>query len=340
MPGHLSNPGNARIANSEAVGLIVDNDGSSAAFRGIFSVRPDIEVEDSGGYNYLSFVVTRVGGIGRVQTVDYRTVSGTAHAGTDFVAATGRLSFSYLTPTATVRVRIQRDSQLELPETMFLQLSNPTSGSVIANGRAEGIIIDNDAPSYRLPTLPALPPTDPNDHCEALIAQPSGTDAHCMAYACVRGRPLYYSYCPGEREVDDLRDEVRDLRVPRLPRVPNPWTLIPPVTLPTLPSPPPLGVPRLPSIPRLPSLPRPTVPPVGVPRLPPVSVPRLPTVPSPSVPRPPTVTVPRLPPTTVPTLPRLPTVTVPRIPSIPNPNPPRVPRPSPCGGGGGMTYCR
>ena len=107
-----------------------------------FSVA-DAEVEEAAGAT-LDFVVT----LGRARPVEtsvgYATSDGTATAGSDYTAKSGRLTFMAGETEMTVEVAVLDDAHDEGSETLTLTLSNP-SGAVIDDGEATGTITNTDA---------------------------------------------------------------------------------------------------------------------------------------------------------------------------------------------------
>ena len=107
-----------------------------------FSVA-DAEVEEAEGAT-LDFVVT----LGRARPVEtsvgYATSDGTATAGSDYTAKSGRLIFMAGETEMTVGVAVLDDAHDEGSETMTFTLSNP-SGAVIDDGEATGTITNTDA---------------------------------------------------------------------------------------------------------------------------------------------------------------------------------------------------
>lgn len=96
----------------------------------------------------LSFTVSLFPLSGQGVTVNYSTENNTAHAGSDYTAKSGTLTFVPGESTKTVIVNLLGDSLNEADETFYLDLSAP-SGAVIAAGgaRATGTIRDNQAPT-------------------------------------------------------------------------------------------------------------------------------------------------------------------------------------------------
>ncbi len=125
----LSSPtGGATLGTpSTATLTIQDDDGTgslqftSAAFTGT----------EAGGP--VTITVSRTGGTTGAVTVDYATVAGgTATAGTDYLATSGTLSWANGEGgTKSFTVTPLPDTLTEGPETVILQLSNPTGGAVL-----------------------------------------------------------------------------------------------------------------------------------------------------------------------------------------------------------------
>ncbi len=63
-------------------------------------------------------------------TVDYATADGTAKAGSDYVAASGKLTFAAGETTKTVAVKVLSDDVTEGAENFSLKLSNPTQATI------------------------------------------------------------------------------------------------------------------------------------------------------------------------------------------------------------------
>src|SRR5262249_42114227 len=80
-------------------------------------------------------------------TVDYATQDSTAHAGSDYVAVSGTLTFAPGETTKTVTVPIIPDTDYEPTEYFYLTLSNPTNTSLgTLSGRGD-ILNDDPIPS-------------------------------------------------------------------------------------------------------------------------------------------------------------------------------------------------
>ncbi len=94
----------------------------------------------------LGFVVTLNPAAARTVTVDYATSDGTATAGDDYTATSGKLTFAVGDTSKTVSVPIADDSVDDGGETVTLTLSNATVAE-ISDASATGTIGDDDANS-------------------------------------------------------------------------------------------------------------------------------------------------------------------------------------------------
>lgn len=77
--------------------------------------------------------------------VAWKTTSGTANPGSDYVAASGTLSFPAGTISRTIAVAVLGDTTLESNETFYVDLSAPT-GASLADARGVGSILNDDGP--------------------------------------------------------------------------------------------------------------------------------------------------------------------------------------------------
>ena len=80
--------------------------------------------------------------------VSYETVAGTAQAGSDFTPQRGAITFAPGERERIVDVAVAGDLEDEANEAFGLRLT-PVGGAVIVDGRADGLILDDDAPSVR-----------------------------------------------------------------------------------------------------------------------------------------------------------------------------------------------
>ncbi len=93
---------------------------------------------------FLSFAVTLSRSPSSEVSVDYATSDGTAHAGADYTATSGRLTIPAGTTAASIDVPVLDDAHDDDDETLTLTLSNPTN-AVLDDATATGTIDNNDA---------------------------------------------------------------------------------------------------------------------------------------------------------------------------------------------------
>jgi len=95
--------------------------------------------------------VERIGDLSKAVSVDYKTRDGTAHAGTDYMQAEGKIEFAADETQKEIEIKIIDDAAYELDENFFVDLSNPTcaDGSSVILGTISVTtvtIIDDDEP--------------------------------------------------------------------------------------------------------------------------------------------------------------------------------------------------
>lgn len=138
----LSNPTNATIERSQALGTIRNDDPFPSIAIGNLTLS-----EPPTGTIQFNFSVTASNPSSKPITVQFATADGTAHAGSDYVQAAGTLTLSPLTTSETISVTINGDLIEETSKTFFVNLSNPT-GATLVNSQALGTILN-----YRFPVL-------------------------------------------------------------------------------------------------------------------------------------------------------------------------------------------
>jgi len=140
--------------NSGDTGGILKDDWSGVQQEKVDALKP-LQFAGLGGGGAttasLSFTVTLSAPSTRTVTVAYATANGTAAAGTDYVAASGTLTFAPGETRKTVSVSIIPDLAVENNETILLRLSSPTNATV-PQPQAVGTILNDD-------TGPLPPPT-------------------------------------------------------------------------------------------------------------------------------------------------------------------------------------
>lgn len=105
----------------------------------------------SEGANSAVLTVTRTGDISGAANVDYMSFDGSASARSDYMAASGKLSFAPGESSKTVTVLIIDDAYLEGNEIINLSLSNPIGAALGNQASATLTISDNDVPGLPNP---------------------------------------------------------------------------------------------------------------------------------------------------------------------------------------------
>jgi hypothetical protein len=137
----IANPANAVLGTATLRVTIVDDDPGQIT-------AGDCETVEGDAGPSACAVPVRLGAPSSTPlTVDFATADGTATAGTDYLAQSGTLTFSPGSVVQAVTVSVIGDLSVELDETFFVNLSNPSSGAVIADGVGTGTIQDDDASS-------------------------------------------------------------------------------------------------------------------------------------------------------------------------------------------------
>ena len=148
----LSNPSNATLAGEGYAWItIVDNDNlrdTPELWVG------DVVVDEKAGEARFVVTLGRVWGQSSLSTVtvDYTTVDGSARAGEDYGASSGKLTFLPGESTKTVVVPVVDDALAEGAEAFGLRLSNPGSAEIV-RGTAWAGIGASDAPPVAQPRL-------------------------------------------------------------------------------------------------------------------------------------------------------------------------------------------
>jgi hypothetical protein len=101
--------------------------------------------EGNSGTTQATFTVTLSAADTHPVVVDYATTDGTAIAGADYVATSGRLTFNPGETSKTFSVTINGDTLFEANETFFVDLTNPVNANLL-QARATGTITNDDPP--------------------------------------------------------------------------------------------------------------------------------------------------------------------------------------------------
>ena len=152
-----NNTGTTIIANSKAVGTILD-DGTGVTGNGTPSDddRTSFSISDAtiaeGGV--MTFTVTRSGDTQSDRTVEYTTTTGAGANGAsslDFTALSGTLSFQNGSTSETFTINTTQDNIFEGNETFNATISNASGNAIITNATGVGTITDDlDMAGYKI----------------------------------------------------------------------------------------------------------------------------------------------------------------------------------------------
>jgi hypothetical protein len=99
--------------------------------------------EGNSGATTAAFTVTLSHASSEPVLVDFATASGTAHAGSDFVAVSGTLTFAPGETSQTINVAVHGDTLIEWNENFTVLLSN-ARGAAITDPQATGTIVSDE----------------------------------------------------------------------------------------------------------------------------------------------------------------------------------------------------
>ena len=135
---------NAVVADAQGLGTIVDDDAGS-----VLSITDQSASEGTAGVTTFTFTVSLTPASAQAVTVAYATVDGTAVAPTDYVPASGVLTFGAGQTSRTVTVDVVGDVAAEPNESFFVDLSAPVDAT-ISDDRGVGTIVNDDGPPSSL----------------------------------------------------------------------------------------------------------------------------------------------------------------------------------------------
>ena len=135
----LSSANGATLRDHIGTGTILDDDGEALPPLPRFLYIADTTVLEGGT---ARFVVRLSPGSATPVTVSYRTMDGTAEAGTDYTAASGTLQFDAGTTNRRLSVETLRDAQVEGDERFTVELI-AAAGATVGDGTGVGKITDD-----------------------------------------------------------------------------------------------------------------------------------------------------------------------------------------------------
>lgn len=139
----LSDPTNeATLGTITTATVTIEDNDAAPASELQFNASTYLVIEETG---WAALKVVRTGSAAEAASVNFETVSGSAKAGSDFVAATGTLSFASGETSKTVKIKLIDDKISEQRESFKVKLSAPSGNAVIGPVNvAEVIIYDTD----------------------------------------------------------------------------------------------------------------------------------------------------------------------------------------------------
>ena len=143
----LSSASGATIARTTATGTITDDDTAAPPPTPSLSINDVSVAEGNSGTTTATFTVTLSAAATGSVTVSYATAAGTtnpATSGTDFIAASGSLTFAAGETSKTIAVTVNGDTTVEPNETFVVNLSSP-SGATLADPQGLGTITNDDS---------------------------------------------------------------------------------------------------------------------------------------------------------------------------------------------------
>ncbi|MGH3371062.1 MAG: Calx-beta domain-containing protein, partial [Nocardioidaceae bacterium] len=143
----LGNPVNA-TAGPPGRATIVDDDQPNVTVAASVASPDDPSVTEGNiGVKAMTFTVRLDAPTTRDVVVDYATADGTARAGTDYLATSGRLTFAPGEVSKSLLVAVLGDERDEVDETVALRLPSAVNGTII-DATTLGTILDDDGPGY------------------------------------------------------------------------------------------------------------------------------------------------------------------------------------------------
>lgn len=138
----LSDPDGVVLGKRRGTGTILDDDTPLPEIT--LSVADASVTEGNGERRSLRFAVSAQPAPTSTVTVNYASANGTAKAGSDYVATSGKLSFGPGVAGQIIEVPVIGDTVKENDETLSLTLSAPTGRGKLGRATAIGTIIDDD----------------------------------------------------------------------------------------------------------------------------------------------------------------------------------------------------
>ncbi|MER2176201.1 MAG: putative Ig domain-containing protein, partial [Stenotrophomonas maltophilia] len=147
---NVSNVTGATVADAQGLGTIINDDVLPS-----LSINDTSVTEGNAGTVTATLTVTLSAASGQTVTVNYATANASAVAPTDYISASGTLTFAPGTTTQTIAVNVNGDTTPEADETFAVNLTAPTNAT-LADAQGIVTVLNDDQPVTVAPA--ALPP--------------------------------------------------------------------------------------------------------------------------------------------------------------------------------------
>lgn len=137
---NLAGASNANIATSQGTGTILNDDAAPLTV-GIANASV---IEGNSGTANATFTISLSAAATQNVTVSYATSDGNAVSGSDYLAATGSVTFFPGETSKTVVIKVNGDTLVESNETFFVTISNPVNVNLGSSVKATGTIQNDD----------------------------------------------------------------------------------------------------------------------------------------------------------------------------------------------------
>lgn len=136
---NLATATNATIVDTQGTGTINNDDGQPT-----ISINNVSVTEGNSGTTTAAFTVSLSNASSQTITVNFATSPGTATAGTDYVTASGTVTFTPGQTSRPINVTVNGDTTFEPNETFVVNLTSPTNAT-IGDNQGTGTITNDDA---------------------------------------------------------------------------------------------------------------------------------------------------------------------------------------------------
>lgn len=145
---NLTNPTNATISDSQGVGTILNDD-----FRPTISINDVSVSEGNSGTTTAGFTVSLSNPSSQTISVNFATAAGTATAGTDYLSASGTVTFAPGQTSRPINITVNGDTTFEPNETFFVNLATATNATITDSQGAGTITNDDSQPTISINNL-------------------------------------------------------------------------------------------------------------------------------------------------------------------------------------------